>query len=293
MNYILSQSEVKDKIKKFHKKIMNSESISKIAETYNVLSYRVFSDRLLLEDNILKDFPGLLELKKEMLHIIESSNSIILNETMLSNDIDFFKKSLGLKKTYEKVKFSEVVKEDHISLIEAEEILEELEEISKLIPDKYKKNLDITLVLKHGNKANRASFDEYNLILLDIDVPRKILYTRFLHELMHILEKNNEILRDKALSFLESRIYGKNKKSLKDIKKVFSGENTALDIPVYTGQFIDPYMGRTYGEDDGDLDKKPFTEVLSVGMENLFFNPFVLETRDPELYKILVEILQD
>jgi hypothetical protein len=99
------------------------------------------------------------------------------------------------------------------------------------------------------------------------------------HEFGHWLEDRSPTARKRLNQFYERRTDGETEKPLKKGSKTM----------VKKDKFIDPYVGRGYKKDDGGL---LTTEVLSVGMEILFSDPYRLASKDPEMFDLVVSIIR-
>ena len=97
-----------------------------------------------------------------------------------------------------------------------------------------------------------------------------------IHELGHWLENQNPEIRQKATDFLGTRTKGKQAKTLGN---AFNSAEKAKD-----GGFIDDYMGRIYESDD--------TEIISMGMDKLYSDPYKLAKEDPEYFRLIYNILR-
>lgn len=100
-----------------------------------------------------------------------------------------------------------------------------------------------------------------------------------LHELAHRIEAEIPDLHEKLLEFYDKRTEKDTLQRLKDI--------TVLDYADYevtkADRWSDPYIGRYY-EYGGD---RFATEILSMGLEGLFFGKHGIWSKDPELLKFI------
>ena len=95
------------------------------------------------------------------------------------------------------------------------------------------------------------------------------------HEFGHLLEKNPTI-REQAQAFLEQRTQGEQAEWLGD--HYHEREITKRD------RFIHPYMGKIYS--DG------YTEIVSMGLEFLYTQPYQFATNDPEYFDFIVKLVR-
>jgi hypothetical protein len=102
----------------------------------------------------------------------------------------------------------------------------------------------------------------------------KLIRGQLAHELGHWIENHSNNLWGRAKNFLEKRTAGKKITEYK-------GRDTELIIK---DKFIEGYIGKIY--QDGA------TEIISMGLEYLFNNPYKLATGDPEMFDLVLSIVQ-
>lgn len=104
-----------------------------------------------------------------------------------------------------------------------------------------------------------------------------------LHEYGHRLEYNVPNLKKKVIEFYKKRTKGEKAVSLRDVTGVpyRPEEITKLD------KFCDPYIGKLY-EYQGIQNA---TEILSMGLEGLFYNRYNMWEKDPEMIKFIYGLL--
>ena len=81
---------------------------------------------------------------------------------------------------------------------------------------------------------------------------------------------------------MPARVLRPNDEIIK-FSKLFPGAGYTADKVVKKDKFIDPYMGKIYN--DGA------TELLSMGLEMLYRNPTKLAREDPELFNLILKII--
>jgi hypothetical protein len=102
----------------------------------------------------------------------------------------------------------------------------------------------------------------------------KLIRGQLAHELGHWIENHSNNLWKRAKAFLDKRTAGKKITEYK-------GRDTEL---VIKDKFIEGYIGKIY--QDGA------TEIISMGLEYLFNNPYKLATGDPEMFDLVLSIVQ-
>jgi len=96
-----------------------------------------------------------------------------------------------------------------------------------------------------------------------------------IHEMSHYLEENSPGMHKKIQAFYDMRTKGETAKWLG--RGYRPGEMFKKD------KFIDDYMGKVYPN---------ATEVLSMGMENIYSNPMRLMEKDPEMFDFIIDIIR-
>jgi hypothetical protein len=99
------------------------------------------------------------------------------------------------------------------------------------------------------------------------------------HELGHWLEDNDPRIKAEAFRFFAQRTQGEASKSLRST----TGLSYRSDEYTKTDQFLDAYMGKTYGQ--------RATELISMGLEWMFAKPVEFATKDPEMFDWLYNLV--
>lgn len=116
------------------------------------------------------------------------------------------------------------------------------------------------------------------------------------HEVAHLIEQQNPAVLAKMADLWERRTDGDKWKTLNASKKTTgyaSSEITKED------KWTDSYMGKVYLErfkaptmkSKVTADQIHATELLSMGLEQLYADPLALAKSDPELFRLVVDIL--
>ncbi len=95
------------------------------------------------------------------------------------------------------------------------------------------------------------------------------------HELGHLLEEASPELHQAALAFYDRRTAGEALKSLRRLTGIAYGvrEMTRPD------DFFDPYVGKDY--------QRRATEIVSMGLESIYMDPFRLAELDHDFFEFL------
>jgi hypothetical protein len=195
---------------------------------------------------------------------------------------------------FKPLKIKEVYKDDEVTEIEAETVIFALERASELVPDKYKKSVKpITLLIRSESSTlsscSTVEEDEFTIVL-NLKKNNLLQTAEAFHEYLHIIEKSNRCLLESSNKFLKSRITDFNQQTIESLAKTYAINFSPLakDVFVYPGRFIDPYIGRTYGDIE---DKVAPTEVFSVGGEILFLDPVGLFIKDREYFDLISSLI--
>ena len=113
--------------------------------------------------------------------------------------------------------------------------------------------------------ADTGTFYKRNKKYMDIQIS---------HELGHWIEHNIDGARERVTAFFEKRTAGKK-------ARPYKGREREM---VIKDKFLEAYIGRVY--DSGS------TEIISMGLEYLFTNPYKLATGDPEMFDLVLSIVQ-
>jgi hypothetical protein len=172
--------------------------------------------------------------------------------------------------------------------------------VSTLIPDKYKKNVPPLTVIVRGNKSllkklfSAASFESpYPVIVLNVRNNSIIQAAEAMHEYIHLIEKYNPKVMKASNEYLKQRRVVKLRQTIKDIclkyGKKLPNSSKVGQIEVYEANFVDPYIGKVYGDLDGKVAVP--TEVLTIGSEMLFLEPSTFCVRDRGFFDFITQFL--
>jgi hypothetical protein len=124
----------------------------------------------------------------------------------------------------------------------------------------------------------------------DVELGEMRVYTRtgksaVIHELGHALELHNPEINRRALEFLAERTAGEQAEWLGD--EYNQAEVTRRD------KFLNPYMGKEYAPMT-TIDGREFhgTEIISMGLEQLYVNPTGFAAADPGYFDFMMSILE-
>lgn len=253
-----------------------------------VLTGKTIFDALTsVPDIIIIEYPTLYQVKKSLKEKFknETENYKQLQGTDLEKIISF----LDLKKE-NPADVGTVYIQDKSKDIDKQ--LRLFEEITELIPDKYKKNIgSIDLYLLEGIISPYASYDkDKKAINLSLNSDDTTFVSELAHEYGHLLEEFNEAIKKESWRFINKRIIDENKVKISDIY-FDQDEEYDLDkypeLDVYKGFFISPYVGRTYGEKEIGQ-----TEIISLGLQSLFLNPITFLFKDIGHFEIIYHLLK-
>lgn len=195
---------------------------------------------------------------------------------------------------YASAKIKEVYGDTTLTKNDIKNIVSIIEEVTTLIPDKYKKNVPpLTLIIRDSSSVETSSASiagKDSVLILKKHNNALMQAAEGLHEYLHLLEKFNLKIRKKSNEFLLSRILQNKKVSLREMKIVYGKKikASANGVEVYPTDLIDPYAGRTYG----NLGKNStvHSEVLTVGAEAMFLAPYDLLLLDNEYFNFIKSI---
>ena len=103
-----------------------------------------------------------------------------------------------------------------------------------------------------------------------------------IHETMHWLEYNNKNVSSKVTAFLEYRTQGEKAQKLKDLVPNSNYEDNEI---AKKDNFFRPYCGKIYN--DGA------TEILSMGLQEIYENAVDFSKNDPEYFNFVIDIIQN
>jgi SPP1 gp7 family putative phage head morphogenesis protein len=140
-----------------------------------------------------------------------------------------------------------------------------------------------TITFQHStNRAKYQNADKRVVGTLSVD--RKAQQT-LLHELGHSLEYGNAAAKKAIVDFLNRRTKGEKPEKLKKLTGI-NYDRTEIARP---DKFIDPYVGKVYGDDP---ENPRSTEVLSMGLEWMFEDPLKFAKADPEHFELIIWIMR-
>jgi len=134
----------------------------------------------------------------------------------------------------------------------------------KIIDTKY---IEVT----KGYKGLRAFYKDGRIYIAADDKERMVI-----HELGHWLEDKNPEIHRKILAFYDERT--------KDEKARWLGGGFGKSEISKKDKFIDPYMGKYYAG--------KYTEILSMGLEYFYKDPYALAKKDPEYFDFIYNLVR-
>ena len=139
----------------------------------------------------------------------------------------------------------------------------------------------IKAVAKKGKTSavikGRSDFNPQSEVL---EIAKDNDATDVAHEIMHWLEKKNETVLNNSLTFLEYRTQGEQPKKLKDITNI-NFRNNEIAKP---DRFFDAYCGKIYNV--------AATEIMSMGLQQIFNNPLEFAKKDKEYMAFVISNLR-
>lgn len=104
-----------------------------------------------------------------------------------------------------------------------------------------------------------------------------------IHELGHVIEHNNPRVLQLTSAFLDYRCGGEKYINLKEIDRNYDdGEKARRD------KFFDPYCGKEYRK----WFRRPATEILSRGVEEIIRHPLAFLDEDPEYFRFCINLIR-
>lgn len=160
-------------------------------------------------------------------------------------------------------------------------VLMVVDELNKLIDATAWPNKEKRLWFKHI-KGRAHYIHTERTVRVNLDAPREI--RTIAHEIAHGLEKSNADNLQAANDFLNYRTRGEVPVRLKKLRpnQYRSNEMTRPD------KFADPYVGKLYGT----VGNQNYTEVISMGVEQMFADPLKFAQEDPEYFDFILTILR-
>ncbi len=137
---------------------------------------------------------------------------------------------------------------------------------------------DIKLETTYTKKGRNYFSPSENKLFINQNTNRSTA----VHEAMHWLEFNNKDVYDKAKAFLEYRTQGEYPEKL----NVLVPNSTYKDNEIAKkDNFFNPYCGKIY--------KANGTEILSMGLEQIFEDAVGFSKNDPEYFNFVLDIIQN
>jgi predicted ABC-type ATPase len=104
------------------------------------------------------------------------------------------------------------------------------------------------------------------------------------HEMGHWLEDRSTATQDLRKAHVAARTVGERAQRLSSLKP---GYRFGRDEIALKDEFIDPYVGKVYGSRAGSS-----SEVISMGLQEMYRNPWALARDDPRLFDFIYDLLQ-
>lgn len=205
-----------------------------------------------------------------------SSEMNAMKKTMYSSRLEFRKNKNDEFQKLIQHKTEEVEITFKTKSLEKEQIqnFDEVLGMFKKISSKYLDEIELDLVIK-STRAYRSG----RTIAISPKEERRVI----MHELGHVLEDNNFVMKV-AVDFLERRTAGSKKLSLK--KEVNSAYLS--DEYFHEGGFISEYVGKIYS--GFKYKGRSATEVISMGLEEMFNNPHQFYLMDKEHFELIYNL---
>ena len=134
--------------------------------------------------------------------------------------------------------------------------------------------------VKKAGRYDRASASYDGSIHMPEFSPRRT----YVHELGHQIEFSSRLLADERRLFMRYRGRGRRPKKLRELDP--NHGYTRGEI-VIEDEYIDPYMGKLYSY-NGDAT----SEIISMGLEQLYANPIGLMRKDPEYFDWIIDVIR-
>jgi hypothetical protein len=136
---------------------------------------------------------------------------------------------------------------------------------------------DLKLETAYTKDSRNYFSRNYNKIFINKDTKR----TTAIHETMHWLEFNNSEVSKKVNAFLEYRTQGEEAEKL---NKLVPKANYGKDEMAKKDNFFNPYCGKVY--------QSGATEILSMGLQEVFDNAIDFSKNDPEYFNFVLDVIQ-
>lgn len=240
--------------------------------------------------DLLAQYPILVKIKADVNTFLQK-NKIIFDKIIqekLEEGLNIGESHVqSLKTNFGLNNYSELALGDVFSSLEEDEtrrVVDALLLASTLIPDNYKNNLPAITVIVDDFAHSKVVENS-----IQLRPHRKLInqISEALHELIHLIEINNNNINDKSVDFLNHRKTSSEKVSIKELSEKYNKVIDDTSSMVYPGLFIHPYMGASYLKDN-----KTYTEILSTGTQAFLLDPYLLKVRDPELFNLVLSVLK-
>lgn len=164
-----------------------------------------------------------------------------------------------------------------------QEITDKLKEcLDGVIPSTNFNNAEMT-VRKHEGRAFHSGST--------INISAKDKIETAIHETMHHLEEHSEHVLMNSLAFAASRTEGEKQASLKRL----TGLSYKANEVCKKDNFFNPYCGKLYdvfGGRDKSFENSVASEIMSMGVQELFTNPKEFAANDREYFDFVVANLR-
>lgn len=283
------------------------KSIDQLIQDQPVLGGRTIVDTLTAADlNLIKDnYPQVLQARGQVLNILHVLNNNFkafledkLNEglNLAEAQVAGIKEFLSLP-DYQALDFPQIYTQGQVSQDQVNRIVSALKVATTLIPDKYKNKTPVPTLIIKGEGASGPSFAsaaQKSLIALNVQKHLIAQVAEAMHEYLHLIEQFNPEINKATNKFLLDNATSLTYQTLESIGQAYQKpfQSSAAGILVLPGPFVDPYVGRTYGDIDSNLKKLVTTEVLSVGGEILLLSPTNFSLRDPAHFNLITQVLK-
>lgn len=107
------------------------------------------------------------------------------------------------------------------------------------------------------------------------------------HEMGHILEHDDPMIRESVFDFYRRRTAGEKTTKLSEATGINYDDHEVTKLD----KFIEPYMGKDYSVYSSS-GKMGATEILSMGIQMFFQNPKMLAAKDPDYFDFIYAVLR-
>lgn len=149
-----------------------------------------------------------------------------------------------------------------------------------------RESLTVGLRLHDGYVRESADVNRSSLNLHEKSFVRTIV-----HELGHIIESSPGPGRDRWLrrtsEFLDKRA-ARDKDGLRSLRDIVGDPSFRADEMAWKDDFLSPYMGKNYIHNN----ERYATELVSMGIQHLYDDPFSLAYGDPAMFDWILDMLR-